>query len=514
MGWLAIAWQEALCVHGPGDVQGDPVQLDDELAGLVLDVYALGGKGRRLYDSALYSAPKGTDKSGQAARFALFEALGPCRFAGWAEGGETYRLLDFEYVYEPGEPMGAPIRYPFVRCMATEETQTGAIYDAAYFNLTHGPLSEHAGVDAGVTRTILPDRGEIVPSTASASAKDGGKETFAAFDEVHLYVTPELRRMHATVRRNLAKRKAAEPWSFEPTTMYGPGEGSVAEDAHLLAQSMVEGRAHARLFFDHRQAPESARIKTDAALRRALKAAYGAAFEWMDIDRLVAEFRDPRNSEADLRRYFLNQPWRTASSWIPIGSWEKCAKPGRRVKPGTRVVLAVDGSFSNDSTAVIGATVEDKPHLFVVGMWERPPNDPHWRVSIADVEAAILKSAKRFQVVEVTADPFRWQRSLEALEAEGLLVTEFPQSASRMTPATTELYAAIREKRVSHDGDPAFGRHVYNAILHEDSRGKRLKKETQNSPRKIDAAVTSVMAHNRAAWHALNAAVDPLSNIF
>lgn len=491
-------------MHGPGDVQGDPVEHDDELAGLTLDVYALGPNGRRLYDSALYSAPKGTDKSGHAARLAMFEALGPCRFAGWADGGEQYRFLDFVYTYEPGEPMGAPVRYPYVRCMATEEGQTGAIYDAVYYNLDQGPLSETPGLDAGVTRTILPDRGEIVPSTASASSKDGGKESFAAFDEVHLYVTPELRRMHATVRRNLAKRRAAEPWSFEPTTMYGPGEGSVAEDAHLLAQSILEGRSKARLLYDHRQASAKHSIKTTAGLKRALREAYGEAYAWMDADRLVSMFHDPRNTEADLRRYFLNQPWRTQSSWIPAGTWEACAAPDRVVEPGTRVVLAVDGSFSNDSTAVIGATVEETPHLFVVGLWERPVNDPHWRVPMADVEAAIVEAARTYEVAEVTADPFRWQRSLESLEAEGLPVTEFPQSAARMTPATTELYAAIRESRVTHADDESFSRHMYNAILHEDSRGKRLKKDSPNSPRKIDAAVTAVMAHNRAAWHRTN----------
>ena len=39
----------------------------------------------------------------------------------------------------------------------------------------------------------------------------------------------ELQRMYETIRRNLAKRKAAEPWSLETTTMYALGEESVAE---------------------------------------------------------------------------------------------------------------------------------------------------------------------------------------------------------------------------------------------------------------------------------------------
>ena len=37
------------------------------------------------------------------------------------------------------------------------------------------------------------------------------------------------------------------------------------------------------------------------------------------------------------------------------------------------------------------------------------------------------------------------------------------------------------------------------AILREDARGARLAKERKNSPRRIDAAVAAVMAHDRAA---------------
>jgi hypothetical protein len=41
--------------------------------------------------------------------------------------------------------------------------------------------------------------------------------------------------------------------------------------------------------------------------------------------------------------------------------------------------------------------------------------------------------------------------------------------------------------------------HIGNAILREDARGARLAKEHKDSPRRIDAAVAAVMAHDRAA---------------
>lgn len=98
LGWLALAWVEHFCVHGPGDVEGRPLDpdqsdglpLDDEFGGFIVDAYALKAAGRRIYDSAFLSRAKGRAKSELAGIISLFEGLGPCRFAGWAEGGEVY----------------------------------------------------------------------------------------------------------------------------------------------------------------------------------------------------------------------------------------------------------------------------------------------------------------------------------------------------------------------------------------------------------------------------------------
>lgn len=184
LGGLAVAWIEALVRHGPGAVQGMEVALGDEYAGFIMDAYALMKDGKRHYDHCFLSRPKGTNKSGLAAYISLFEALGPARFCGFAEGGEMYEDpwgLGFTYVYEPGEPMGKYVHVPMIRIMATEEGQTGNVYDTIYYNLTDDdcPLSQIVGIDPGRTRVYLPNGGFVMPSTASSAAKDGGKETFA-----------------------------------------------------------------------------------------------------------------------------------------------------------------------------------------------------------------------------------------------------------------------------------------------------------------------------------------------
>jgi phage terminase large subunit-like protein len=101
------------------------------------------------------------------------------------------------------------------------------------------------------------------------------------------------------------------------------------------------------------------------------------------------------------------------------------------------------------------------------------------------------------------ADPFRWTRTLQALESERLPVVEFPHSPSRLTAATTDLFSAATNGRLTHSGDPRLAAHVGAAVVTEDARGLRLSKASRSrNARKIDLAACLVMAHSRATWRA------------
>jgi phage terminase large subunit-like protein len=64
------------------------------------------------------------------------------------------------------------------------------------------------------------------------------------------------------------------------------------------------------------------------------------------------------------------------------------------------------------------------------------------------------------------------------------------------------VYEAVANHQLTHSGDSRLARHVGNAVLKADSRRARIVKEHKNSHRHIDLAVASVMAHDRARWHA------------
>lgn len=516
LGWLGVAWMEYFAVHGPGDVEGEAVSHGDEVTGFIVDSYAVGDaptNTHRLYDSAFLSRPKGTDKSGLGSRFALFEALGPCRFQGWALGGEVYEDpwgLGFRYVYEPGEPMGRPVQTPYIRIMATEEGQTGNVYDSIYYNLTDGPLADVPGVDVGLTRILLPGNGEITPSTASSSAKDGGKETFVVFDETHLYDHPELRRMYATVTRNLRKRKRiAGTWFLETTTMFAPGANSVAETTYELAESIQEGRARRqRLLYDHRWG-ECEDLSREEQLRLAIMEAFGEAIGWNDIDSIIDGFYDPRQSPADSRRYFLNARTSSADAWIDTAQWATSKDETLALATGDVITLGFDGSTSDDSTALVACRYSDG-YLEVLGCWERPegPDGVNWRVDSVAVDAAVAEAMERFRVIGFYADPPHWQDYLDRWSGEfgvGMLIhatkarplewwTNRPKA---MVSALARFHDAVVDglNSLKHNGESVLTRHVLNARRRLTRSGLTIAKEHPGSPRKIDAAMAAVLAY-------------------
>ena len=505
---------EYFIIHGPGDIRGTSmnpavagsIPLSDELYQLTVDCYALAENGRRLYDRVVFSRPKGADKSGHGARLVMFESLGPCRFAGWAEGGETFEWMGFKYRYAKGEPMGRPVTSPFVRVMATEEGQVGNVYDNVHYNLREGPLSEafHRADDVGLTRVYLPDGGEIAPSTSGSASKDGGKESFAEFDETHLLHLPELKGMHATVTRNLAKRYQAEPWGFESSTMYAPGQQSIAEASHNLAREILKGKVrNPRLLFDHRQAPENIDLEDYDAVRAGVIEAYGDAASYMDIDRLVTLIQDPTTDPHESRRYFFNQATSLAGQAFDIAKWKQFG--GEPTPARNRlIVLGFDGSLNNDSTGLVATDVETGVQ-WAAGLWEKPTvGGENWEVNKAEVDGVVAEVFAEYQVWRMLCDPSKWESQLAEWAGRygEKVVVAYPTTLQRRMATTLKAYAgAIRSGECKNNGDPRFARHIGNAVkapmtFLDDDRTPMwlIQKDYLHSPNKIDLAMAGAMS--------------------
>jgi phage terminase large subunit-like protein len=72
-----------------------------------------------------------------------------------------------------------------------------------------------------------------------------------------------------------------------------------------------------------------------------------------------------------------------------------------------------------------------------------------------------------------------------------------------MVAATTDLFNAAVEGKLSHSGNRKLAEHVGNAVAVRDNRGCRIAKASRSAKaKKIDAAAALVMCHSRATWRA------------
>lgn len=240
-------------------------------------------------------------------------------------------------------------------------------------------------------------------------------------------------------------------------------------------------------------------------------------------------------SEADFKTKRLNIWVTNAKTWIPDGALERRSSPGRMVAASSEAILFLDGSYNNDSTALIAWVLDGgKPHLMLVGLWEKPERaEIDWHVNVPEVEQLIAYTCgldewdgaeidvtaleragnaqllTRMDVRWIGFDKSRWQHTLTRLEERGLPVYDYPNSPERMVPATAGFYDDLMDPRgkFTWDGHPALARHFANAVTKLTSKGVMIFKRGARA--KIDAAVAAVAGYDLAT-----APVDDDSSVY
>jgi phage terminase large subunit-like protein len=403
----------------------------------------------------LVSIPAGNGKSTLAAALGLYGLLG--------DGVEGAQVL----------------------VVASDERQAGIIFRTARRMVELDPeLAARVQTFADHLLELRTDS-VFMALPADPGALQGWDPSLAIVDELHVVTDDTFEAMAARA----GKRERSLLLAISTPPKSGADDG-------VMRRLVDHGRAGADPSFYFREfaAPSGCAVDDEAAWALANP----ALDDFLHRDALRATL-PPKMREAAFRRYRLGQWVTLDGAWLPDGAWAACADATRSIADHADVVLGFDGSFSGDCTALVAVTVEARPHVELVELWEAPEGARDWRVPIVAVEDAIRAAARRWRVLEVAADPYRWARSLELLDGEGIPVGEYPQGPARMGPATSRFYAAVVDRLLTHDGSSGLARHVGNAILKEDSRGGRLAKEHKDSRRRIDAAVAAVMAHDRAA---------------
>jgi phage terminase large subunit-like protein len=459
-----VRWIERNCVFGEGDKFGQPVKLETFQKVFLTWLFELRSDGRYRYRRTLFEVPKGNGKTPLSAWIGAYQLA-------------TQRSAVI--------PVAA------------------ASYDQA--ELLFGDMRTTVAESKTLRNVMVPFEGEIQVKdgpgraykvAAIAGTNDGQRPSTFLADETHEWIGNR-ERVHLVIANGCSKRDGSLVLNtttpgFDPDTLAGRmheygvrvNSGEITDDEFLFVWWGCPADRYD--------------LKDDEQRRQAVRDGNPAADLFLNVNDVSVRYHQiPEN---DWLRYHAGIWVVGAQAWLPDGAWGACADPNVRIPDGTDVVLGFDGSYSQDSTALVVVSCTDTPHIDVVECWERPPAAAQdWTVPIVDVEDAIRAACRRWQVREIVCDPFRWARTYQILESENLPIVEFPQSPSRMTPATTRFAEAVMNRSLTHSGDPRLARHVGNAILKTDSRGQRIAKEHKHSSRKIDLAVAAVMALDRAS---------------
>lgn len=201
-----------------------------------------------------------------------------------------------------------------------------------------------------------------------------------------------------------------------------------------------------------------------------------------------ADLRRQRSAVAELAfaQHHAGRWGAREGAWLPAGAWQACASDAATIEDGEHVWVGVDVGGSRAASAVVMVTEDLRVRART---WQGDD-------AVLKVAAHVRELAGRYQVREVAYDPWRFRSEALRLEEAGLPTVEFPQSITRMVPASERLYAAVVERRLTHGNDPDLNTHVAGAIAKQTNRGWRLDKSERGA--QIDAVVALAMALERA----------------
>jgi hypothetical protein len=496
---------EERAVYGPGSLQGELYRIDPEFRAFIyraFEVYPRGHEwaGRRRFKRVGMSVRKGLAKTERQALLAFCELHpdGPTRFDGWDAHGN---------------PVGRPVRAPYIPMLAVSVDQVEELaYGALKYIIGEGLDADL--FDVGEDRILRLDHrgradGKAVPLSNSPGSRDGARTTLNCFDEPHRLYLPRQLQAHTTMDANLPKRPLDDPWSLYVGTAGQPGQGSVAEQLHLEALQIADGKIERPDLFYLYRTDDGGHDLADKDQRiQAIAEATGPSGEWGpgQFDEIASKWDRPGADGPYLERVWLNRWQRQGSQFFDPNRVDELSRPDQRIADKSFVTLGFDGARFRDSTALVATEVHTGLQE-LLGIWERDELANEWEVPEDEVTDAVADAMTRYRVWRLYADPPHWTETVGAWSARWADKVEewWTQRKTPMAYALRQYVEAMDASLLTFGGTEQRNadliRHLKNAGRHElkivDDEGKPLtvmRKQDGRDELKYDAAVAGCLS--------------------
>ena len=491
---FAVAFIESLC-HTKGTWAGKPFELIDWQEQIIRDIFGtIKPNGYRQFNTAYIEIPKKMGKSELAAAVALLLCCGD---------GE-----------ERAEVYGC----------AADRQQASIVFEVAADMVRMCPaLAKRVKLNASMKRMVyLPTNSFYQVLSAEAYSKHGFNIHGVVFDELH---TQPNRKLFDVMTKGSGDARM-QPLYFLITTA-GTDTRSICYETHQKAKDILEGRKIDSTFYPVIYGADESDDWTDPKVWKKANPSLGIT---VGIDKVKAACESAKQNPAEentFRQLRLNQWVKQAVRWMPMEKWDRCAFATSEDDLRGRVCYGgLDLSSTTDITAFVlvfpPEDEEDKYHILPYFWIPEDHSDlrvnrdhvPYdiWQkqgylnttegnvVHYGFIENFIEKLGTKYNIREIAFDRWGAVQMVQNLEGMGFTVVPFGQGFKDMSPPTKELMKLVLEERVAHGGHPVLRWMMDNIFIRTDPAGN-IKPDKEKSTEKIDGAVATVMALDRAIRH-------------
>ncbi len=481
--------------HTKGEWHGQPFDLIDWQEQIIRDVFGImKPNGYRQFNTAYIEIAKKQGKSELAAAVALLLTCGD-----YEHGGEVYGC-------------------------ASDRQQASIVFDVAVDMVDQcSALKSRIKPVLSQKRLIYKPLGSFYQVlSAEAYTKHGLNVHGVVFDELHAQPNRQL----YDVMTHGSGDARKQPLYFLITTA-GNDPHSICYEVHQKAKDILAGRKIDRTFYPVIYGAEEDEDWTDPKVWAKANPSLGIT---VDIEKLKVACESARNNPAEenlFRQLRLNQWVKQSVRWMPMDKWDTCslAVNSERLR-GRPCYGGLDLSSTTDITAfvLVFPPVDDDDKYAILPFFWIPEDNVDLRVRRDHVpydiwkQQGFLKTTEgnvvhygfieefietlgtQYNIKEIAFDRWGAVQMTQNLEGLGFTVVPFGQGYKDMSPPTKELMKLTLEQKLSHGGHPVLRWMMDNVTIRTDPAGN-IKADKEKSTEKIDGAIATIMALDRAIRH-------------
>lgn len=478
--------------HTKGRWRGVPFELLPWQDRIIRDVFGtVKENGYRQYNTAYVEIPKKNGKSELAAGVALYMTCGD---GEW--GAEVYGC-------------------------ASDRQQASIVFDVAVDMVDQCPaLKKRMKPVMSVKRLVYkPTNSFYQVLSAEAYTKHGLNVHAVIFDELHAQPNREL----FDVMTKGSGDARTQPLFFLITTA-GTDRNSVCFEQHQKAEDIILGRKIDPSFYP---VIYGASDDADWSSEKVWYEVNPSLGHTIDIEKVKNAYLSAKDNPAEeniFRQLRLNQWVKQSTRWMQMEKWDDCAFPvDERELIGRECYGGLDLSSSIDITAfvLVFPPRDDAEKYIILPYFWIPEKNMNLRVRrdhvpydvwekqgclmttegnvihYGFIENFIDDLGKKFHIREIAFDRWGAVQMVQNLEGLGFTVIPFGQGFKDMSPLSKRLMELVLEKNIAHGGHPVLRWMMDNIFVRTDPAGN-IKPDKEKSTEKIDGAVATVMALDRA----------------